>query len=70
MTTALRHFLDLNLMPAAELRGILDASVVMKKKRKAQAKPDKPLENKTIPITAPYCIRGSYGRWRQQSASR
>ena len=48
MTTALRHFLDLNLMPAAELRSILDASVVMKKKLKAQAKPDKPLENKTL----------------------
>jgi ornithine carbamoyltransferase len=48
MTTALRHFLDLNLMPAAELRGILDASVAMKKKLKANAKPDKPLENKTL----------------------
>ena len=48
MSTALRHFLDLNLMPAAELRGILDASVVMKKKLKAHAKPDRPLENKTL----------------------
>jgi len=48
MTKALRHFLDLNLLPAADLRDMLDAGIAMKKKLKANSAPDKPLENKTL----------------------
>jgi ornithine carbamoyltransferase len=38
---ALRHFLDLNELPTKELRNMLDASVAMKAKLKAHAKPAK-----------------------------
>jgi len=48
MSNALRHFLDLNEVPTKELRTILDAGVAMKAKRKAHAKPDKPLQDKTL----------------------
>lgn len=48
MTKALRHFLDLNLLPPTELRNILDAGRAIKAKLKANDKPDKPLENKTL----------------------
>jgi ornithine carbamoyltransferase len=52
MSKALRHFLDLNEMPTKELRNILAASVAMKAKlkarKKADVKPVKPLEGKTL----------------------
>jgi ornithine carbamoyltransferase len=48
MSAAPRHFLDLFEMPTAELRSILDASVAIKKQLKSSAKPDKPLEGKTL----------------------
>jgi ornithine carbamoyltransferase len=52
MSTSLRHFLDLCDVPSRELRSILDASVAMKAKLKghdkANARPGKPLEDKTL----------------------
>jgi ornithine carbamoyltransferase len=52
MSKALRHFLDLNELPLAELREVLDASLAMKAKLKAQQsggrEADKPLKNKTL----------------------
>ncbi len=48
MSTAPRHFLDLFDVPTAELRSILDASVAIKKQLKSGAKPDKPLDGKTL----------------------
>ena len=52
MSKALRHFLDLNQLPLAELREVLAASVTMKAKLKAQksggAITDKPLAGKTL----------------------
>jgi ornithine carbamoyltransferase len=49
MSTSLRHFLDLSALPVQELRNMLDAGVAMKAKlKKGNAKPDKPLENKTL----------------------
>jgi ornithine carbamoyltransferase len=52
MSKALRHFLDLNELPLAELREVLDASRAMKAKLKAQQsggkEADKPLKNKTL----------------------
>jgi len=52
MRKALRHFLDLNELPLAELREVLDASRAMKAKLKAQQsggkEADKPLKNKTL----------------------
>ena len=48
MSKALRHFLDLNELPTKELRNMLAASVAMKAKLKAHAKPAKPLEGKTL----------------------
>jgi ornithine carbamoyltransferase len=52
MSKALRHFLDLNELPLAELREVLDASLAMKAKLKAQKsggrEADKPLKNKTL----------------------
>ena len=43
MSQALRHFLDLSELPTKELRNMLAASVAMKAKLKAHAKPVKPL---------------------------
>ena len=48
MSKSPRHFLDLFDMPTHELRAILDASVAMKKKRKAGDTSDKPLDGKTL----------------------
>jgi ornithine carbamoyltransferase len=49
MSTSPRHFLDLSALPVQELRNMLDAGVAMKAKlKKGNAKPDKPLENKTL----------------------
>jgi ornithine carbamoyltransferase len=52
MSKALRHFLDLNLLPLAELREVLAASVAMKAKLKAAKSggvpTDKPLAGKTL----------------------
>jgi ornithine carbamoyltransferase len=48
MSNSLRHFLDLSELPTKELRTMLAAGVAMKAKRKAQAKPDKPLDGKTL----------------------
>ena len=48
MSESPRHFLDLFDVPASELRTILDASVAMKKKRKAGDVTDKPLADKTL----------------------
>jgi ornithine carbamoyltransferase len=48
MSAAPRHFLDLFDVPTAELRSILDASVAIKKQLKSNARPDKPLEGKTL----------------------
>ena len=52
MSKALRHFLDLNELPLAELREVLNASLAMKAKLKAQQsggrEADKPLKNKTL----------------------
>lgn len=48
MSKSPRHFLDLFDMPTEELRTILDASVAMKKKRKAGGVSDKPLDGKTL----------------------
>jgi ornithine carbamoyltransferase len=52
MSKALRHFLDLNELPLAELREVLAASLAMKAKLKAQQsggkEADKPLKNKTL----------------------
>ena len=48
MSTPPRHFLDLFDVPTAELRSILDASVAIKKQLKSSAKPDKPLDGKTL----------------------
>ena len=48
MNPAPKHFLDLNVLPTSELRKMLDASVAMKAKLKANPKWDKPLENKTL----------------------
>ena len=48
MRKAPRHFLDLSDVPTKELRNILDASVAMKAKLKAHAKPARPLEGKTL----------------------
>jgi ornithine carbamoyltransferase len=52
MSKALHHFLDLNELPLAELREVLDASLAMKAKLKAQKsggrEADKPLKNKTL----------------------
>ncbi|HEY8333667.1 MAG TPA: ornithine carbamoyltransferase [Tardiphaga sp.] len=52
MSTSPRHFLDLCDVPTNELRNILDASVAMKAKLKGHdktnARPDKPLEDKTL----------------------
>lgn len=48
MSKSPRHFLDLFDVPTKELRAILDASVAMKKKRKAGDISDKPLDGKTL----------------------
>jgi ornithine carbamoyltransferase len=48
MSAAPRHFLDLFDVPTKELRAILDASVAMKKQRKAGAAEAKPLTGKTL----------------------
>ena len=48
MSKALRHFLDLNELPTAELRNVLAASMAMKAKLKPDAKREKPLEGKTL----------------------
>jgi ornithine carbamoyltransferase len=52
MSKALRHFLDLNELPTAELREVICASLAMKAKLKAQQsggkEADKPLKNKTL----------------------
>jgi len=48
MSKSPRHFLDLFDVPTRELRAILDASVAMKKKRKAGDVSDKPLDGKTL----------------------
>jgi ornithine carbamoyltransferase len=52
MSKALRHFLDLNEIPTKELRNMLELSLAMKAKLKAQknggAKTEKPLEGKTL----------------------
>ncbi|MGN6411339.1 MAG: ornithine carbamoyltransferase [Nitrobacter sp.] len=48
MSKAPRHFLDLFDVPTSELRAILDASVAMKKQRKAGRTTDKPLDGKTL----------------------
>jgi len=52
MSKALRHFLDLNELPLAELREVLAASLAMKAKLKAQkaggAPADRPLTGKTL----------------------
>jgi ornithine carbamoyltransferase len=52
MSKALRHFLDLNQLPTAELRDVLAASVDMKAKLKAERsggkETDKPLAGKTM----------------------
>jgi ornithine carbamoyltransferase len=48
MSKSPRHFLDLFDVPTKELRAILDASVAMKKKRKAGDVSDKPLDGKTL----------------------
>jgi len=48
MSKAPRHFLDLFDVPTKELRAILDASVAMKKKRKAGEIASKPLDGKTL----------------------
>jgi ornithine carbamoyltransferase len=52
MSKALRHFLDLNELPTAELREVISASLAMKAKLKAQQsggkEADKPLKNKTL----------------------
>jgi ornithine carbamoyltransferase len=45
-----RHFLDLSELPTIELRNMLDAAVAMKAKLKGKgnARPDKPLDGKTL----------------------
>jgi ornithine carbamoyltransferase len=52
MSKALRHFLDLNQLPLAELREVISASLAMKAKLKAQKnggqETDKPLRGKTL----------------------
>ncbi|NVN88543.1 MAG: ornithine carbamoyltransferase [Rhodopseudomonas sp.] len=48
MSNSLRHFLDLSELPTKQLRVMLDAAVAMKAQRKAHAKSDKPLEDKTL----------------------
>ncbi len=52
MSKALRHFLDLNELPTAELREVIAASLAMKAKLKAQKsggrEADKPLKDKTL----------------------
>lgn len=48
MSTSPKHFLDLNVLPAVELRKMLDSGMAMKAKLKANPKWDKPLENKTL----------------------
>jgi ornithine carbamoyltransferase len=52
MSKALRHFLDLNELPLAELQEVIAASLAMKAKLKAQQsggkEADKPLKNKTL----------------------
>jgi len=52
MSKALRHFLDINQLPTAELRDVLAASRAMKAKLKANKhggpQPDKPLAGKTL----------------------
>ncbi len=47
MNTQLRHFLDISVLPVADLRAMLDASLAMKKNLKA-GKPDRPLKDKTL----------------------
>ncbi|HVV42804.1 MAG TPA: ornithine carbamoyltransferase [Nitrobacter sp.] len=48
MSRSPRHFLDLIDVPTRELRAILDASMAMKKKRKAGDIGEKPLDGKTL----------------------
>jgi ornithine carbamoyltransferase len=48
MSGAPRHFLDLFDVPTKELRAILDASVAMKKQRRAGQTAVKPLDGKTL----------------------
>ena len=48
MSAAPRHFLDLFDVPTKELRAILDASVAMKKQRRAGQTAVKPLDGKTL----------------------
>ena len=43
-----RHFLDINALPLADLRSMLDAGSAMKVKLKAHEKPKKSLEGKTL----------------------
>ncbi len=48
MSGSLRHFLDLTDIPAKQLRGILDNSAAMKKRRKRGGKAKLPLAGKTM----------------------
>jgi len=48
MSTSLRHFLDIDAMPLAELRAMLAAGAAMKAKLKAHETGKKPLAGKTL----------------------
>jgi ornithine carbamoyltransferase len=48
MSKSPRHFLDLFDVPKAELRAIIDASLAMKRARRAGARNDKPLDGKAL----------------------
>jgi ornithine carbamoyltransferase len=48
MSTSLRHFLDIDALPFAELRAMLSASAAMKAKLKAHETGKKPLAGKTL----------------------
>ena len=48
MSKPVRHFLDINELPLAELRNMLEAGAAMKAKLKAHEKGRKPLEGKTL----------------------
>ncbi|MBH0619127.1 hypothetical protein I3A86_23720, partial [Salmonella enterica] len=45
-----RHFLDLHAVPAAELRGIVDGAIAMKRRRAAEGKAaqPRPLAGRTL----------------------
>jgi len=48
MSKPVRHFLDINELPLAELRNMLSAGAAMKAARKAHEKATRPLEGKTL----------------------